>query len=128
MSKTKETLAGGGGDGGEKPCGPEEYLIFGDLRYDYIQPTNAELALIRTRMIALENLVIALLVEAPDRQLKVAREMADYISPRPGYTHHPLTTHAAAHMLELVERASHFRMNTTVNAPAVGIGEPTTTT
>ena len=119
MSNAKETLASGGDGDGEKPRGPEEFLIFGDLRYDYIQPTNAELALIRTRMIALENLVIALLVEASDRQLEAAREMAAYISPRPGYTHHPLTTNAAVHMMELIERADHFRMKAIVDAPAV---------
>ena len=117
MSERKESLASAGNYGCERPGGPEEYFIFGDLRYDYIQPTNAELALIRTRMIALENLVIALLVEASDRQLEVARDMAAYISPRPGYTHHPLTIHAAHHMIELVERADHFRVNT-AQAPA----------
>lgn len=120
MSKSEEALASGRDDCTEKPRGPEEFLIFGDLRYDYIQPTNAELALIRTRMIALENLVIALLVEASDRQLEAAREMAAYISPRPGYTHHPLTTNAAVHMIELVERADHFRRKTVVDAPAAG--------
>jgi hypothetical protein len=111
VSKTNHTLAGGDNEG-ENPLGPEEFLIFGDLRYGFIQPTNAELALIRIRMIALENLVIALLAQASDRQLQAAREMATYISPRPGFTHHPLTGQAAVHMIELVERASHFGMTT----------------
>jgi hypothetical protein len=53
--------------------------------------------------------VIALLAEASERQLGLAREMAAYISPRPGATHHPLTIHAAAQMIDLVERAGHFR-------------------
>jgi hypothetical protein len=35
--------------------------------------------------------------------------MAAYISPRPGFTLHPLTTHAAAQMTDLVERAARFR-------------------
>ena len=61
------------------------------------------------RVIALENLVIALLAEASERQLDRAREVAAYISPRPGFTHHPLTIHAAAQMVDLVERAGHFR-------------------
>jgi hypothetical protein len=39
----------------------------------------------------------------------LAREMAGYISPRPGFTQHPLTIHAAAHMDDLVKRALHFR-------------------
>lgn len=74
-------------------------------------PTNdaAELGALHIRMIALENLVIALLATASDEQLELTREMASYISPRPGFTHHPLTTHAAAHMIDLVERASRFR-------------------
>jgi hypothetical protein len=71
--------------------------------------TNAELVQLRIRVIALENLVIALLAEASDRQLELAREMAAYISPRPGFTQHPLTIHAAAHMVDLVERAGQFR-------------------
>ncbi len=112
MSKTNELLPNERNDGGERPPGPEEFSIFGNLRYEYLQPTNAELALIRIRVIALENLVIALLAEASDRQLKVAREMAMYISPRPGFTHHPLTSRAADHMIELVERAGQFEMRT----------------
>ena len=64
---------------------------------------------LRVRVIALENLVIALLAEAGDRQITLAREMAAYVSPRPGFTHHPLTVHAAVHMIDLVERAGQFR-------------------
>ena len=71
--------------------------------------TNAELVQLRVRVIALENLVIALLAEASERQLGLAREMAVYIAPRPGFTDHPLTLHAAAQMIDLVERARHFR-------------------
>jgi hypothetical protein len=71
--------------------------------------TNAELVALRVRIIALENLMISLLATASDRQLELAREMAGYISPRPGFTHHPLTLHAAAHMNDLVERSSRFR-------------------
>jgi hypothetical protein len=74
-------------------------------------PSNnaAELGALHIRVIALENLVISLLATASDRQLEQAREMARYISPRPGFAHHPLTTHAAAHMVDLVERAARFR-------------------
>jgi hypothetical protein len=74
--------------------------------------TNAELVQLRVRVIALENLPIALLAEASERQLGVAREMATYILPKPGSTHHPLTVHAAARMIDLVERAGHFRTAT----------------
>lgn len=71
--------------------------------------TNAELVHLRVRVIALENLVIALLAEGSERQREVAREMADFISPRPGFTQHPLTIHAADHMTHSVERAERFR-------------------
>ena len=69
---------------------------------------NAELVQLRIRVIALENLVIALLAQAPLRQLALAREMATFISPRQGCTPHPLTLRAAAEMLSLVDRADRF--------------------
>jgi hypothetical protein len=34
--------------------------------------------------------------------------MAGYISPRPGFTLHPLTIHAADHMTDLLDRAARF--------------------
>ena len=70
--------------------------------------TNAELVQLRIRVIALENLVIALLAEAPDRQLTLARGMASYISPRAGFTPHPITLRAADEMLSLVDRADRY--------------------
>jgi hypothetical protein len=71
--------------------------------------SNVELVALRVRLIALENLLISLLATASDQQLELAREMADYISPRPGFTDHPLTAHAAAHMIDLIERSARFR-------------------
>ena len=71
--------------------------------------THAELVQLQSRVIALENLVIALLAQGTLQQLELARSMATYISPRPGSTPHPLTTHAAARMVHFVERADHFR-------------------
>jgi len=71
--------------------------------------SNAELVALRVRIIALENLLISLLATASDQQLEAAREMAGYISPRPGFTHHPLTLHAATHMTDLIERSCRFR-------------------
>lgn len=71
--------------------------------------TNAEIVALRVRVIALENVLISLLATASDHQLKLIREMADYISPRPGFTPHPLTIHAADHMLDLVDRSARFR-------------------
>jgi len=74
---------------------------------------SAELMQLRIRVIALENLVIALLAESPDRRLDIAREMASYISPRPGFTRHRPTIRAAAQMIHLVERAGFFRVSGT---------------
>lgn len=70
--------------------------------------TDAELVQLHKRVIALENVVIALLARAPDSELSLVREMATYISPRPGFTDHPLTVRAAAQMNHLVERAGRF--------------------
>ena len=71
-------------EGGAGPCGPQKDSIPGDARYEVAPLTNAELVQLRIRVIALENLVITLLAGASDRQLALAREMAAYISPRPG--------------------------------------------
>lgn len=71
--------------------------------------TNAELLHLRVRVIALENLIITLLAEGSNQQLEVAREMARYISPRAGFTQHPLTIKASDHMTDMVNRAEHFR-------------------
>jgi hypothetical protein len=70
---------------------------------------DAELVQLHVRVIALENLVIAMLAKGSDRQLDFVRDMADYISPRPGYTPHRLTIGAAEEMNSLVERAGRFR-------------------
>jgi hypothetical protein len=96
-------------EGGAGPCGPQGGLISGEVQSEVPQLTNAELVQLRIRVIALENLVISLLAEVSDRQLDLAREMAAFISPRPGFTHHPLTIHAATQMIDLIDRASHFR-------------------
>lgn len=72
--------------------------------------TNTELVQLRIRVIALENLMITFLAEASHRQLELAREMAAFISPRPGSEAHPLTAHAATQMVHLVDRAAHFRI------------------
>ena len=70
---------------------------------------DAEAGNLRVRLIALENLVVALLAGAPDSQSDLVREMAAYISPRPGATPHRLTVEAARNMLAIVERAAHYR-------------------
>ena len=72
-------------------------------------PSRAQLAHLRMRVIALENLVLAMLAAGPGRQLGTARDMATFISPRAGRTAHPLTLKAAAQMVRLVARSADFR-------------------
>jgi hypothetical protein len=96
-------------EGGATLGGHQEGLSSGAGQSAVPPLTNSELVQLRVRVIALENLVISLLAQSPDRQLDLVREMAVYISPRPGFTPHPLTIRAAAEMLHLVERAGHFR-------------------
>lgn len=72
---------------------------------------NAELVQLQTRVIALENLVIALLADASDWQIGLARQGAACIRPRSGFTPHPLTIHAADQMDHLVQRSATFRVN-----------------
>jgi hypothetical protein len=96
-------------EGGAGPEGPATGSALDTGRIAVPDLTNAELVTLRIRVIALENLMISFLATASDEQLQLAREMASYISPRPGFTQHPLTIHAAAHMVDLVERANHFR-------------------
>ena len=93
-------------EGGAGPYGSQKHGV--ELT-DIPPLTNAELVQLRIRVIALENLVIMLLAEGSDKQRELAREMATYISPRSGFTHHPLTIQAAAQMNDLVDRAIHYR-------------------
>ena len=96
-------------EGGAGPRRLQEELTSPDAQPEVPDLTNAELVQLRIRVIALENLLIALLANISDRQLDLAREMAAYISPRPGYTPHSLTIHAASQMVDLIERAGQFR-------------------
>jgi len=98
-------------EGGAGLSGPQKAPMSAETYSGVPELTNAELVQLRVRVIALENLVILLLAQASDRQLDLAREMAAFISPRPGFTHHPLTIHAATQMIDLVDRAGHFRGN-----------------
>ena len=76
---------------------------------DEPRQTNAEADQLRIRVIALESLVIALLVDVSEHRRALVHDMADFISPRPGYTPHPLTLRAAEAMRSLLERADQFR-------------------
>ena len=48
-------------EGGAGPCGPQEGLIHSQVQSGVPELTNTELVQLRIRVIALENLVIALL-------------------------------------------------------------------
>ena len=69
---------------------------------------EAELVQLRVRVIALESLVIGLLAETAGDRLDRVLEMARHISPREGYTPHPVTLRAADEMRSLVDRAQRF--------------------
>lgn len=108
-------------EGGASALGPQEGLTASEGFTDHAPDvTNSEIVLLRVRLIAMENLVIALLAGASERQLELAREIAGYISPRPGFTHHPLTIRAASHMSDLIERSRAFRSRRT---SPVALGE-----
>lgn len=70
---------------------------------------DAEEGNLAVRLIALENIIVALLADAPESQSERVREMGSYISPRMGKTPHRLTIEAGRNMLALVERADHYR-------------------
>ena len=70
---------------------------------------DAEAANLRVRLVAIENILVAMLAAAPESQLDLIREMAAYISPRSGKTPHRLTVEAARNMLAIIERAEHYR-------------------
>jgi hypothetical protein len=95
-------------EGGAAPRSHPEGLRSGESQSE-VPPTNAELAQLRVRIIALENTVISLLARSSEQQLDHVRELAAYICPRPGFTPHHLTIRAAAEMAHLVERAGQFR-------------------
>ena len=95
-------------DGGAGLAIPEG-SAFGNVTLDDPATAHTEAVQLRIRVIALENLVVASLAQAPVAQLALALAMAAYISPRPGYTPHPLTLRAADEMRSLVDRALRFR-------------------
>ncbi len=105
----QKALARWDNEGGAGPDGPQKHDPSSSIIDDMPPPTDAELVQLRARVIALENLMITLLAETSDTQRDLARDMAAYISPRPGSTRHPLTIHAARQMLTMIERAEHFR-------------------
>ena len=98
-------------EGGAETDGPQTALHAGEEEPAFPKMADVESAVLPVRVIALENLVIALLAAASAQKLEVARKMASYIAPRPGFILHPLTVHAAGHITDFIERAARFRSN-----------------
>ncbi len=100
-------------EGGAETDGPQTAPHAVEGEPPFPKMGDAEFEALHVRVIALENLLISLLVAASDRELGAARDMASYISSMPGFTHHPLTLHAAGHMTELIDRVARFRRKAT---------------
>lgn len=111
---------GGGGPGGR----PQEAGVPGDPppRQRTPELTDAELVQLQIRVIALESLMIAVLAAGSARQRQLALKMADHISPRPGFTAHRQTIHAAAEIASLVDRATRLRSQS--RAGSLGAKKP----
>lgn len=105
----KRSLARWDNEGGAGACGAQVEPGSADQALPAPAMTDSELMALHSRIIALENLVTSLLATATEHQLELARDMAAFITPRAGFTRHPLTIHAAEHMVNLVERAERFR-------------------
>ena len=101
-------LAGWENEGGAGPADPDSDFGLREPMAGSPPLSNAELVQLQVRVIALENLVIALLGQAGEQQLEAIRDMAAYILPRQGFTQHRMTIHAAAEMVSLVDRANRF--------------------
>jgi len=109
LLQRQRALARWDNEGGAGTSGPQVDAAWVDDATSAPAITDSELVALHSRIIALENLVTSLLATASDHQLQLVRDMAAYITPRPGFTRHPLTIHAAAHMIHLVERAALLR-------------------
>lgn len=91
----------GGCNSGEVDTAPG-----GPAEGERVKLTDAELAQLQLRVIALEGLVTALLAHAPEKTAGLVRALAANIAPRPGSTQHHLTVRATAQMVHLLERAN----------------------
>jgi hypothetical protein len=96
-------------EGGSLPKGSKLSKAWAKGEAPLPKISEAELAALHVRVIALESLVISLLACAPEERLELARQMAPYISPRTGSAPHALTIHAADHILDLINRACRLR-------------------
>ena len=109
-SQNRQTaLARWDGEGGAGPDGPQDGTQPDSEPGESAASVRAELTRLRVRVIALENLTIALLADASPRQLDLISDMAAFITPRAGATRHAITNQAASQMVSLADRAEHFR-------------------
>jgi hypothetical protein len=109
LSRRERALSRWENEGGS---GPDGHVSASSVRRGQVampQMGSAEMGAVHIRVIALENLVVALLANAPEKQLKLARDMAGLVAPRAGSTQHPLTSRAATHMTDLIARSTRFR-------------------
>jgi hypothetical protein len=101
-------------EGGAGPSRKLADAIPSDLLSEAPREASAELVQLRIRVIALENLLITLLAGGSEPEFALAHSMTRHVSPRPGFTHHRMTLHAAAQMRHLIKRAGFFRDATAV--------------
>ena len=72
------------------------------------EPSGAELTQLRARVVALENLVIALLAHSPAEELDDVRAMAACLAEK-GASTLPDDSRTSDEMLRLLERSTHLR-------------------
>ncbi len=76
---------------------------------DAAELTGVELAHLRARLVALENVVIVLLALSSDERLEAAAAMATFLLPREGFTNHEITIDAARQINHLISQATRWR-------------------
>ncbi|MFO8127182.1 hypothetical protein [Yoonia sp.] len=102
-------LARWANEGGSGQCGRATDFASGRDETEMPPIGDTQIGLLHVRVIALENLVIALLAAASGPQLDLARDMARIIEPRSDAAPHPLTIRAAARLTDLIERSERFQ-------------------
>lgn len=80
-----------------------------------VDPAKADIAQLQIRVVALENLVTALLAAAPVGVVTMVRDLTELVSPKLGH----LTMHAATQMVHTIQRAEFIRMNSSPFIQAV---------
>ena len=104
-----EALSRWDNEGGAGPDGPQQPSRFAKEVGNGAEMSNATLAQLQVRVIALENVAVALLAGASHQQLAAVLKRAGSITRPPGSTQQPMTILAATEMIHLVERAEHSR-------------------